>query len=99
MTRPFVAALIALALACTPAAYGADKAADKPVANKPVDKPVDKAADVTDMQMLRTVVQQDKKSFVASTMNLNEAEAKKFWPIYDTTSARSTRRTGGATRP
>jgi Spy/CpxP family protein refolding chaperone len=67
MTRPFAAALMALALAWTPAAYGADK-----------------AADVTDMQMLRTVVQQDKKAFVASTMSLSDAEAKKFWPIYDT---------------
>jgi Spy/CpxP family protein refolding chaperone len=86
MTRTFPAALLALVLACAPAARGADKSPDKAAA--PADKAAansaDKAADVTDMQMLRTVVQQDKKSFVASTLNLTDAEGKKFWPIYDT---------------
>src|SRR5204862_2294639 len=39
--------------------------------------------DVTDMQALRSAVKSDKKAFVASTMNLTSAEAKRFWPIYD----------------
>jgi len=43
----------------------------------------DKTADVTDMQALRDAVKSDKKAFVASTMNLTSAEAKRFWPIYD----------------
>jgi Spy/CpxP family protein refolding chaperone len=43
----------------------------------------DKVADVTDMQALRAAIKADKKAFVASTMNLTSAEAKKFWPIYD----------------
>jgi Spy/CpxP family protein refolding chaperone len=43
----------------------------------------DKIADVTDMQALRKAVQSDKKAFVASTLNLTDAEAKKFWPLYD----------------
>ena len=43
----------------------------------------DKIADVTDMQALRTAVRTDKKAFVASTLNLTPAEAKKFWPLYD----------------
>ena len=43
----------------------------------------DKNADVTDMQALRTAVRADKKAFVASTLQLTDAEAKKFWPIYD----------------
>ncbi len=38
---------------------------------------------VTDMNALRTAVRADKKAFVASTLQLTEAEAKKFWPIYD----------------
>lgn len=42
-----------------------------------------KDGDVTDMQALRAAVKSDKKAFVASTMNLTAAEAKKFWPIYD----------------
>lgn len=41
------------------------------------------ATDVTDMQALRAAVQADKKAYVASTLALSDAEAKKFWPIYD----------------
>lgn len=43
----------------------------------------DKAADVTDMQMLRDAVKADKRKYVASLMTLTDAEAKRFWPIYD----------------
>jgi Spy/CpxP family protein refolding chaperone len=42
-----------------------------------------KPADATDMQALRTAVRADKKALVASTLQLTDAEAKKFWPIYD----------------
>jgi len=41
------------------------------------------AADVTDMQALRNAVRTDKKAFIASTLQLTDAEAKKFWPLYD----------------
>jgi hypothetical protein len=40
-------------------------------------------ADVTDMQALRNAVRADRKAFVASVLNLTDAEAKKFWPLYD----------------
>ena len=43
----------------------------------------DKIADVTDMQALRGAVRADKKAFVASTLKLTAAEAKRFWPVYD----------------
>ena len=43
----------------------------------------DKIADVTDMQALRAAVRADKKAFVAQTLQLTPAEAKKFWPLYD----------------
>ena len=43
----------------------------------------DKIADVTDMQALRAAVRSDKKAFVASTLKLTAAEAKRFWPVYD----------------
>jgi hypothetical protein len=43
----------------------------------------DKIADVTDMAALRKAVQSDKKAFVASTLKLTDAEAKRFWPLYD----------------
>ena len=42
----------------------------------------DKTADVTDMQALRAAVRADKRALVASTLQLTDAEAKKFWPLY-----------------
>jgi Spy/CpxP family protein refolding chaperone len=44
----------------------------------------DRTADVTDMQALRAAAKSDKHALVASTLNLTSAEAKRFWPIYDT---------------
>ena len=44
----------------------------------------DKTADVTDMQALRAAAKSDKHALVASTLNLTDTEAKRFWPIYDT---------------
>jgi len=41
------------------------------------------AAEVTDMDALRAAARADKKAFVASTLALTPAEAKRFWPIYD----------------
>lgn len=38
--------------------------------------------DVTDMQALRAAVRADRKAYVASALNLTDAEAKKFWPLY-----------------
>jgi Spy/CpxP family protein refolding chaperone len=43
----------------------------------------DKIADVTDMQALRNAVRADRKAFVASTLKLTDAQAKRFWPAYD----------------
>jgi len=37
----------------------------------------------TNMQILLDKVKADKKLVVAANMDLNEAEAKAFWPIYD----------------
>ncbi len=43
----------------------------------------DKIADVTDMTALRDAVRVDKKAYVASLLKLTDAEAKKFWPVYE----------------
>jgi hypothetical protein len=45
----------------------------KPAADKPADS----------MQILREKLQADKKQLIASNMDLTEAEAKNFWPIYE----------------
>lgn len=41
-----------------------------------------KSADAN-MQILRDKIKADKKLVVAANMNLSDAQAKKFWPIYD----------------
>ena len=41
----------------------------------------DKPADTN--QLVREKIQADKKLFVADNMQLTEAEAKMFWPVYD----------------
>ena len=49
----------------------------------PLARAADSAADVTDMQALRAAVHTDKRAYVASTLKLTDAEARRFWPIYD----------------
>ena len=49
----------------------------------PLSRAADAGADVTDMQALQSAVKADKRGYVASVLKLNDAEAKKFWPIYD----------------
>jgi hypothetical protein len=43
----------------------------------------EKAASDIDMQILRDKVKADKKLLVADNMELTDAEAKGFWPIYE----------------
>jgi len=43
----------------------------------------DKSSADTNMQILRDKIKADKKLVVAANMNLSDAQAKKFWPIYD----------------
>jgi hypothetical protein len=42
----------------------------------------DKSADMN-MQILRDKIKADKKALVAANMQLSDAEAKTFWPLYD----------------
>jgi len=53
------------------------------VAATPCATAQDRIGDATDMQALRAAVKTDKRAYVASVLNLTDAEAKKFWPIYD----------------
>ena len=43
----------------------------------------DRAAEIAALQALKVAVQKDKRAYVASILNLTDAEAKKFWPAYD----------------
>jgi Spy/CpxP family protein refolding chaperone len=53
------------------------------VAATPCAMAQDRLGDATDMQALRAAVKTDKRAYVASALNLTDAEAKKFWPLYD----------------
>jgi hypothetical protein len=48
-------------------------------------------ADLSNMEILRGKIQADKKLVVAANMDLTEAEAKAFWPIYQEYQARLTK--------
>ena len=63
-----IALFIAVALLAVPAF-----AQGKPAADKPVDN----------MQILREKLKADKKLLVAANMELTEAEAKRFWPVFE----------------
>ncbi|HTI45981.1 MAG TPA: hypothetical protein VMB76_05435 [Casimicrobiaceae bacterium] len=73
MRTLLAAALLALAVSGSPAS----------LAQAP-SKSSDKSADVTDLQQLRAAIQRDKRAFIAEKLNLTDAEARKFWPVYDT---------------
>ena len=65
--------LLAAALATTPVIAQTKPAPAKPAADQPADN----------MQILRDKLKGDKKLLVAANMDLTEAEAKKFWPLYE----------------
>src|SRR3954468_16673474 len=53
------------------------------IAGAPLALAQTKPDDVTDLQALRQVVKNDKRAYVESMLKLSDAEAKRFWPIYD----------------
>lgn len=69
MTRSFATRIIGAALVSMLFGYA------------PLGMAQDKPAD--NMQILREKIKADKKLLVATNMELTEAEAKNFWPIYE----------------
>jgi Spy/CpxP family protein refolding chaperone len=65
--------LLAACLAVTPVLAQTKPAPAKPSAEQPADN----------MQILREKLKADKKLLVAANIDLTEAEAKKFWPLYE----------------
>jgi Spy/CpxP family protein refolding chaperone len=49
----------------------------------PIAAAQDNAAAVADLQAMQQAARKDKRALVAQTLNLTEAEARKFWPVYD----------------
>jgi hypothetical protein len=67
VTKVIVLVVVAALLGITPV-FAQNAAGDKPADN---------------MQILRDKIKADKKLLVAANMDLTEAEAKAFWPLYD----------------
>ena len=63
------AVVLAAAVLFTPAAVAQTKPAAKPASS--------------DMEILRQKIKADKKLLVSANMQLTEAEAKNFWPVYE----------------
>jgi len=43
----------------------------------------DRVGGPSEMQELRAALKMDKRAYVAAALSLTDAEAKKFWPLYD----------------
>jgi len=83
----FVALCIAALLSARNLAFSQDSASqpDKPgtLSGKPANsvgaqEPIDE-----DIKLIRKDLRSEKKQIVAANMNLTDAEAEKFWPVYD----------------
>jgi Spy/CpxP family protein refolding chaperone len=69
-----------LLLAC----FAAPAAAQAPAASKaPAATPAPERGSPAAVDAVREAVRTDKRALVAKNMQLTEAEAKKFWPLYD----------------
>ncbi|HKN16663.1 MAG TPA: hypothetical protein VJX47_06955 [Candidatus Sulfotelmatobacter sp.] len=82
----FIAVCVAVLLSAHSLAFSQNSAAqqdkasagDKSAAKVGVQDPIDE-----DMRLLRKDLRSEKKQIVAANMNLTDAEAVKFWPVYD----------------
>ncbi len=75
MKRSVAAAILAVLTFATTPVFAADKA--------PAAASAPARSGATDLQAMYKAVQSDKKAYVASILVLTDAQAKKFWPIYD----------------
>jgi hypothetical protein len=83
-TRFFLFAVMALAISTS-----RPSSAQQPVAAKQMQAPTAPVYQDTqwstdeDIQLLRSDIRSQKKQIVAANMDLTDAEAEKFWPVYD----------------
>jgi hypothetical protein len=70
--------LFACGLLCAPAARAQATQTAQPVASKEADSSIDQ-----EIAMIRSDLRSNRKQVVAANMKLTDAEAEKFWPIYD----------------
>jgi hypothetical protein len=71
-----------------PALAGAQTSDKQPTAGKTQEQ---KAVSAEDIDLMRKDLRSEKKQLVAQNLNLTDAEATKFWPIYDQYTAELTK--------
>jgi hypothetical protein len=62
---------------------GASLFAQQSGAAAPANQTAEDAADEANIQLMRQDIRSDRKKIVAASLPLTEAEATKFWPVYD----------------
>lgn len=80
--RFFSFAVIALAVSASPSSAQQPASAKQMKAPAPVSQDTQWSAD-DDIQLLRKNLRSQKKQIIAANMDLTDAEAEKFWPVYD----------------
>jgi hypothetical protein len=77
-------ALMVIALAATNSALAQDSvSAKKDAAKGSIAKDASQPSPDDFIELLRKDVRSQKKQIIAENMDLSDAEAEKFWPVYD----------------
>ena len=74
---------VVLCQACASEHQQAKPSGTVPAASRPSAAATKQRTDTTNMQILLDKVKADKKLLVAQNMDLTDAEAAKFWPLYE----------------
>src|SRR5215467_5652735 len=82
--KVFEIALIAISIACLqPPSAAQDKAAPPAGSDQSAQYPDARAVSDKDIQLLREDIRSQRKQLIAANMKLTDAEAEKFWPVYE----------------
>ena len=74
---------VVMCQACASEQQQAKPSGTAPAASRPSAAATKQRTDTTNMQILLDKVKADKKLLVAQNMDLTDAEAAKFWPLYE----------------
>ncbi|HET6674408.1 MAG TPA: hypothetical protein VFG71_03665 [Nitrospiraceae bacterium] len=74
---------LTLCVGCASQSKDSRNTGSSPAASRPSAAEASQGAPTTNTQILLDKIKADKKLLVASNMDLTDAEAEKFWPLYD----------------
>ena len=82
MSRSFVGHFLIISLFLLPHSLASAQTASPHITSRPV-ADNDQSINDEDIKMLRKDIRSQRKQIIAANMNLSEAEAEKFWPVYE----------------